>query len=425
MPAAVAAAAPRSATRWPLRRGRSSTPTSTPSSPSVCRPASASSIACSAAASCRARSCCSAASRASASPRCCCRRRRISRRRIGPVLYCSGEESEHQIKSRGERLGVERAPLYLLAETCLERILEEDRPAAAGASHRRFDPDRVLAEVPVGAGQRRAGARVGDAAAVRGQGAEHPDDSRRSRHEGRQPRRTEGARARRRHGALFRGREASRASRRARGEEPVRRRQRARRLRDDRRRPQGRAESVAAVPRRAGRERAGIGRAVLRRGIAPAARRGAGARQHEHVRQRAADGQRPRSEPAVAAAGRAREARRPEPVADDVFVNVAGGMAWTSRRRISRFVAAVASSVRNRPIASDGACSARSAWPARSARTTQASLRVREAAQMGFTRCVVPEGNVARRPTSPPGCELVGVRTVSRGARPVDRLVAN
>jgi len=43
----------------------------------------------------------------------------------GPVLYSSGEESEHQIKSRGERLGVGRAPLYLLAETCLERILEE------------------------------------------------------------------------------------------------------------------------------------------------------------------------------------------------------------------------------------------------------------------------------------------------------------
>src|SRR6187401_2136306 len=44
---------------------------------------------------------------------------------IGPVLYSSGEESEHQIKGRGERLGVGRAPLYLLAETCLERILEE------------------------------------------------------------------------------------------------------------------------------------------------------------------------------------------------------------------------------------------------------------------------------------------------------------
>src|SRR5262245_22654810 len=33
---------------------------------------------------------------------------------IGPVLYSSGEESEHQIKSRGERLGVGRSPLYLL-----------------------------------------------------------------------------------------------------------------------------------------------------------------------------------------------------------------------------------------------------------------------------------------------------------------------
>jgi DNA repair protein RadA/Sms len=46
-------------------------------------------------------------------------------RTIGPVLYSSGEESEHQIKSRGERLGVGAAPLFLLAETCLERILEE------------------------------------------------------------------------------------------------------------------------------------------------------------------------------------------------------------------------------------------------------------------------------------------------------------
>jgi DNA repair protein RadA/Sms len=46
-------------------------------------------------------------------------------REIGPVLYASGEESEHQIKSRGDRLGVGAAPLYLLSETCMERILEE------------------------------------------------------------------------------------------------------------------------------------------------------------------------------------------------------------------------------------------------------------------------------------------------------------
>jgi DNA repair protein RadA/Sms len=46
-------------------------------------------------------------------------------RTVGTVLYASGEESEHQIKSRGERLGVGDAPLYLLAETCIESILEE------------------------------------------------------------------------------------------------------------------------------------------------------------------------------------------------------------------------------------------------------------------------------------------------------------
>src|SRR5262245_8090422 len=44
---------------------------------------------------------------------------------VGPVLYASGEESEHQIKSRGDRLGIGDAPLFLLAETCIERILEE------------------------------------------------------------------------------------------------------------------------------------------------------------------------------------------------------------------------------------------------------------------------------------------------------------
>src|SRR6266545_4737006 len=46
-------------------------------------------------------------------------------RAVGTVLYASGEESEHQIKSRGERLGVGDAPLYLLSETCIETILEE------------------------------------------------------------------------------------------------------------------------------------------------------------------------------------------------------------------------------------------------------------------------------------------------------------
>jgi DNA repair protein RadA/Sms len=51
----------------------------------------------------------------------------------GAVLYVSGEESERQIKLRGERLGVSGGGLFLMGETSLERILAEIetlRPAA-------------------------------------------------------------------------------------------------------------------------------------------------------------------------------------------------------------------------------------------------------------------------------------------------------
>lgn len=43
----------------------------------------------------------------------------------GPVLYVSGEESEKQIKLRGERLGIKAKNLFLLPETNLENIFHE------------------------------------------------------------------------------------------------------------------------------------------------------------------------------------------------------------------------------------------------------------------------------------------------------------
>ncbi|HYN86501.1 MAG TPA: DNA repair protein RadA [Pyrinomonadaceae bacterium] len=49
------------------------------------------------------------------------------------VLYVSGEESERQIKMRGERLGLEAANLYLLPETNLEIIFDEIERAAPDA----------------------------------------------------------------------------------------------------------------------------------------------------------------------------------------------------------------------------------------------------------------------------------------------------
>ena len=49
------------------------------------------------------------------------------------VLYVSGEESERQIKLRGERLAVEAKNVYLLPETNLENIIDEIERVKPGA----------------------------------------------------------------------------------------------------------------------------------------------------------------------------------------------------------------------------------------------------------------------------------------------------
>jgi len=46
-------------------------------------------------------------------------------RRIGPVLYVSGEESARQTRLRGERLNATAAELFVLAETSLEKIVNQ------------------------------------------------------------------------------------------------------------------------------------------------------------------------------------------------------------------------------------------------------------------------------------------------------------
>ncbi|MDQ3821161.1 MAG: AAA family ATPase, partial [Acidobacteriota bacterium] len=53
------------------------------------------------------------------------------------VLYVSGEESERQIKMRGERLGIRAENLYLLPETNLENIFGEIE---------RMKPDAVIVD---------------------------------------------------------------------------------------------------------------------------------------------------------------------------------------------------------------------------------------------------------------------------------------
>ena len=96
---------------------------------------------------------------------------------------------------------------------------------------------------------------------------------------------------------------------------------------------------------------------------------------------------------------------------EDVFINVAGGMTIDEPASDLAVVAAVASSLRNRPIRAGTAMFGEVGLAGEIRGTSQGSPRVREAAQMGFTRCVVPEGNCAREDV-PSGCELVTVKTI-------------
>jgi DNA repair protein RadA/Sms len=104
-------------------------------------------------------------------------------------------------------------------------------------------------------------------------------------------------------------------------------------------------------------------------------------------------------------------------VTDDVFVNIAGGMTVDEPAADLAIVGAVASSVRNRPLVESTAVFGEVGLGGEVRGVPHATLRVREAEQMGFTRIVMPVANVdgelapAQRRDAP--AELVGVRTVA------------
>src|SRR5205085_9690770 len=99
---------------------------------------------------------------------------------------------------------------------------------------------------------------------------------------------------------------------------------------------------------------------------------------------------------------------------DDVFVNIAGGMTIDEPASDLGVLAAIASSVRNRVIAPTTAMFGEVGLAGEVRAITQAGLRVREAAQLGFSRCILPEANIdaTERSTLQASCELVGVRTL-------------
>jgi len=109
-------------------------------------------------------------------------------------------------------------------------------------------------------------------------------------------------------------------------------------------------------------------------------------------------------------------------IGDDVFVNVAGGMTIDEPAADLGVVAAIASSVRNLVIPPTTAMFGEVGLAGEVRGITQAALRVREASQMGFRRCILPEANVepaladagreGHAPDASGDCELIGVRTI-------------
>jgi len=94
---------------------------------------------------------------------------------------------------------------------------------------------------------------------------------------------------------------------------------------------------------------------------------------------------------------------------EDVFVNVAGGVTVDEPAADLGVVAAVSSSARNRPVGPRTAVFGEVGLAGEVRGITQAARRVREAAQMGFRRCILPKGNVDSPEMTAAGCELVGV----------------
>lgn len=329
----------------------------------------------------------------------------------GTVLYSSGEESEHQIKSRGERLGVGNAPLYLLAETCLERILEEIarlRPSLVIVDSVQTVFSLKFQSAPGTVGQVREAAThllfaakgqnipaflVGhvtkDGSLAGPKVLEHIVDT-----------------------VLYFEGEKHQAHR-----------------------------IVRAVKNRFGAvselgvfEMTGTGlKAVPNPSRLFLAERPAGAPGSSVLC--CLEGSRPLlvEVQALVSTSSYGNARRMASgidqnrlalllavlekraglnlLGDDVFVNIAGGLTVDEPAADLAVIAAVASSFRNRPIRQGTALFGEVGLAGEVRGAPQAALRIREAAQMGFARIIVPENNVSSD-EAPSGCEIIAVKSV-------------
>lgn len=330
---------------------------------------------------------------------------------IGPVLYASGEESTHQIKDRGRRLGVGEAPVWLLAETCLERILDEVerlRPALLIVDSIQTAVSTALQSAPGSIGQvREAATRLLFAAKQRNlptflvghvtrEGSlagpkvlEHVVDTvlyfEGERHHSHRVVRA----VKNRFGAVS---ELGVFEMTGAGLVPVPSPSRL-----------FLSERAAGVPGSAvlcavegSRPILVEVQALVSTGAYGTARRTASGIDHNRLSLLLAVLEK---RAGLSAAG------------EDVFVNIAGGLTVSEPAADLGVVAAVASSMRGRRIRAGTAVFGEVGLGGEVRSANRAELRVREAAQLGFTRCVLPAGDADRTKASQ-DCALHGVRSV-------------
>ena len=331
----------------------------------------------------------------------------------GPVLYASGEESEHQVKSRGDRLGVGEAPLYLLSETCIERILEEVarlRPSLVIIDSVQTVWSAKFQSAPGSVGQVREAA-TQFLFAAKGQNVptmlvghvtkdgslagpkvlEHVVDTVLS-FEGERHHSHRVVRAvKNRFGAVS---ELGVFEMTGAGLKPV---------------PNPSklflSERATGIP----------GSAVLccvegSRPLLVEVQALVSTSTYGNARRMAVGIDQSRLSLLLAVLEKRAGLSL---VGDDVYVNIAGGMSIEEPAADLSVVAAVASSVRNRGVSPSTAMFGEVGLSGEVRGIPQAPLRIREAVQLGFTRIVMPSANVDPADTTIGECELVGVRTVA------------
>jgi DNA repair protein RadA/Sms len=329
----------------------------------------------------------------------------------GPVLYCSGEESEHQIKLRGERLGIGPSRLFLLAETCVERLIEEVervKPALLVVDSIQTVFSLKMQSAPGSVSQVRqaatdllfvakgrnlptliAGHVTKDGSLAGPKVLEHVVDTVLYFEGGPQHAHRVVRAVKNRFGAVS---ELGVFEMTGTGLRAV---------------PNASALFLAERPKNV------PGSAVLcaiegSRPILVEVQALVGASTFGNARRTASGLDQNRLSLLLAVLDKRAGLSL---VSDDVFVNVAGGMTVDEPAADLAIVAAVASSLRNRPIAPDVVVFGEVGLAGEVRATPQSALRLREASQLGFTRGVMPAGSVAPADV-PAGLEITGVRTV-------------